>query len=206
MNFKDTADRILIALGFSMLLGIGIIPSMRDSLADIVGFFMAPISGNPGDPGALPFHILLFVLAAITGLYATVIQKYTIDWEFTSNMQKKMRVFQKEFREAQLSQNTARINKMKEEQAQMMGDQMQMMKQQFKPMAYISIISIPLFMWIHQFITTHPDAIMNFPFWGQQALTESSFWIMPNWIVWYFMCSLAASQIIRKSLNVGVTV
>ena len=199
MSFKQTADRILIALGFSMLLGIGIIPGMRDTLADVVGFFMEPISSE------LPFHILLFVLAAITGLYATLIQKYTIDWEFTSNMQKKMREFQKEFREVQLSQNQVKIAKMKEEQAAMMGDQMQMMKQQFKPMAYISIISIPLFMWIHQFITTHPDAVMNFPFWGQQALTESSFWIMPNWIVWYFMCSLAASQIIRKSLNVGIT-
>ena len=140
MSIKQTADRVLIALGFSMLLGIGIIPGMRDTLANVVGFFMAPISGD------LPFHILLFVLAAITGLYATLIQKYTIDWEFTSNMQKKMRDFQKEFREVQLSQNQVKIAKMKEEQAAMMGDQMQMMKQQFKPMAYISIISIPLFM------------------------------------------------------------
>ena len=36
-------------------------------------------------PDILPFHVVLFILAAVTGLYASLIQKYTMDWEFLRN-------------------------------------------------------------------------------------------------------------------------
>ena len=46
-------------------------------------------------PGFLPFHVVLFVLAAITGLYASLIQKYTMDWELMRNQQEKMKTLQR---------------------------------------------------------------------------------------------------------------
>jgi uncharacterized membrane protein (DUF106 family) len=119
------------------------------------------------------------------------------------NTQEKMRVFQKEFREAQLSNNTALMKKMEEERKSMMEDQMEMSKQQFKPMAYISIISLPLFMWAYHYIKGHGAASLVFPFWGEQILTDPVIGPFQHWIFWYFIASLAVSQLIRKALDVG---
>ncbi|MCZ7398592.1 MAG: EMC3/TMCO1 family protein, partial [Candidatus Methanoperedens sp.] len=77
------------------------------------------------------------------------------------------------------------------------------MKQQFKPMLYISIISIPLFFWVYLVISQHPDATMVFPFWGQQKLTDTLLGPFQYWLFWYFLCSIPVSQMTRKALNIG---
>ena len=200
-SFKKQLDRFLLAFGISLMLGIMILgQDFRDSLGGAMSIIMDPVVTILG---ANNFHIVLFIMASITALYASLIQKYTINWDLMRNTQEKMKVFQKEFREAQLSNNTALMKKMEEERSLMMQDQMEMSKQQFKPMAYISIISLPLFMWAYHYIRAHEAASLVFPFWGQQILTDPVFGPFQHWIFWYFIASLAVSQLIRKALDVG---
>jgi uncharacterized membrane protein (DUF106 family) len=118
-------------------------------------------------------------------------------------IQEKTKAMQKELRQAQLANNAQKMKKLQEQQAKMMGDQMEMMKQQFKPMFYISIISIPLFFWVYLIIGQHPDASMIFPFWGPQKLNENLFGPFQYWLFWYFLCSIPVSQMTRKALNIG---
>lgn len=200
-DFKKKVDHMLLALGLSLMIGIMVLgQDFRDSLGAAVGFFMDPLISLVGESN---FHLILFIMAAITALYASLIQKYTIDWELMRNTQEKMRVFQKEYREAQIANNTAVMKKLEEQRTKMMSDQMEMSKQQFKPMAYISIISLPLFMWAYHFISGHAGASLNFPFWGYQVLTDTVWGPIQYWIFWYFITSLAVSQLIRKALDVG---
>lgn len=200
-NYKKQMERALLALGISLMIGIMILgEEFRDSLGSAVGFIMDPLVTLLG---ATNFHIVLFIMASITALYATLIQKYTMDWELMRNVQEKMRLFQKEFREAQLSNNTALMKKMESQRAEMMTEQLEMSKQQFKPMAYISIISLPLFMWAYFYIKSHGAATMVFPFWGEQILTNTVLGPFQYWIFWYFIASLAVSQLMRKALDVG---
>jgi uncharacterized membrane protein (DUF106 family) len=28
-------------------------------------------------------------------------------------------------------------------------------------------------------------------------------WVIPAWIIWYMICSITISQVIRKALNIG---
>ncbi|WP_292461414.1 DUF106 domain-containing protein [Methanolobus sp.] len=200
-NYKKQFERALLALGISLMIGIVVLgQDFRDSLGRSVGFFMDPMVTLLGDSN---FHIVLFIMAAITALYATLIQKYTMDWDLMRNVQEKMRVFQKEFREAQLSNNTALMKKMETQRSEMMTQQLEMSKQQFKPMAYISIISLPLFMWAYFYINSHEAATMVFPFWGEHILTNGVLGPFQYWIFWYFIASLAVSQLMRKALDVG---
>jgi uncharacterized membrane protein (DUF106 family) len=199
--FKKKADHMLLALGLSLMLGIMVLgQDFREALGTAVGIFMDPLVNLVGEAN---FHLILFIMAAITALYASLIQKYTIDWELMRNTQEAMRMFQKEYREAQIANNTALMKKLEEQRTKMMSDQMEMSKQQFKPMAYISIISLPLFMWAYHFISGHAGASLNFPFWGHQVLTDKAFGPIQYWIFWYFITSLAVSQLIRKALDVG---
>jgi uncharacterized membrane protein (DUF106 family) len=198
---KKQIDRFLLALGFSLMFGIMILgQNFRNSVGQAVGTLMNPVLALVGQEN---FHLILLIMAAITAIYASLIQKYTIDWDLMRNTQDRMKIFQKEFREAQLSQNTYMLKKLEDQRKEMMEDQMKMSKQQFKPMAYISIISLPLFMWAYYFISGHGAATMVFPFWGKQLLTSHAFGPFQHWIYWYFISSLGVSQLIRKALNIG---
>ncbi|MDK2832594.1 MAG: hypothetical protein PWQ75_2346 [Methanolobus sp.] len=200
-QFKKKLDQFLLAFGISLMIGIMILgQDFRDSLGKSMSLIMDPVVTVLG---AGNFHIVLFIMASITALYASLIQKYTIDWDLMRNTQEKMKGFQKEYREAQLSNNTALMKKMDEERKEMMEDQMEMSKQQFKPMAYISVISLPLFMWAYYYIKSHEAASLVFPFWGEQILTDPLIGPFQHWIFWYFIASLAVSQLIRKALDVG---
>jgi uncharacterized membrane protein (DUF106 family) len=194
----QTLERDSLALGFGMMFGIILLgESFRMQVGEVVEILLGPL------PDILPFHIMLFVMAAITGLYASLIQKYTMDWDLMRRVQDQMKNFQKEFKEAQLADNQAKVKKLESQRSAMMEDQMKMTKQQFKPMAYISIISLPLFMWAYLYIGEHPDPTLVFPFWGEKMLTGFALGPIQYWIYWYFICSLPISQIIRKSLNIG---
>ncbi|OYT63440.1 hypothetical protein B6V01_000665 [Methanosarcinales archaeon ex4572_44] len=197
-KMKKSIENLLLVFGFSLMFGIIVLgQEFRDSLGTTVGFVLNPLL-------ALPIDVTLFILAAITGVYASIIQKYTMDWDLMKRVQGRMKEFQKEFREAQLANNQQKLKKLEEKRSAMMGEQMEMSKQQFKPMAYISIISLPIFMWAYQVIHAPTASYeMVFPFWGRQALATELIGPIQHWIYWYFICSMPVSQIVRKVLNIG---
>jgi uncharacterized membrane protein (DUF106 family) len=117
-------------------------------------------------------------------------------------VQARMKDFQKEYREAQLSQDDKRIKKLDAKKDKMMKEQLEMSQQQFKPMAYILVITVPIFFWL-LFRLNGVTTNITMPFFGTHLLTDAVFWIVPAWILWYMLCSLTISQVIRKSLNIG---
>ncbi|PWB55300.1 MAG: hypothetical protein C3F06_02880 [Candidatus Methanoperedenaceae archaeon] len=193
---KKTLNKLAMVLGIFMMFGIIMFPGMREVIGKLMDTLLEPILGG------LPIHMIIFVLAAFTGIYASLIQKYTMDWGLMKRVQEKSRTIQKEMRQAQLTNNAQKIKKLEAQYAEMMGDQMEMFKQQFKPMLYISIISIPLFYWVYLLVNQNPGPTMIFPFWGEQILKNNVF-IFQYWLVWYFLCSIPISQITRKALNIG---
>jgi uncharacterized membrane protein (DUF106 family) len=200
-KLKKQINQFILAIGFSLMFGIMLLGQpFRQEVGQIVGILLNPIITVIGPQN---FHLVLLVMAIITAAYASLIQKYTMDWELMRRTQERMKSFQAEFREAQLSQNTYMLKKLEEQRKDMMEDQMKMSKQQFKPMAYISIISVPLIMWIYYYVSGHGAATMVFPFWGKQLLTSQAFGPFQHWLYWYFISSLGVSQLIRKALNIG---
>jgi Predicted membrane protein len=152
----------------------------------------------------IPFFILIVILSAATGLYSSIIQKYTIDYERMNEVQERMKGFQKEYREALLSKDEKKIKKMDAKKDRMMKEQLELSQQQFKPMAYILILTVPIFFWLLYRLSQIPDATITLPYQaGAISLTAPMFWILPAWIVWYMLCSITISQVIRKALNIG---
>ncbi|MDD4482919.1 MAG: EMC3/TMCO1 family protein [Methanoregula sp.] len=152
----------------------------------------------------IPFFILIVILSAATGLYSSIIQKYTIDYERMNEVQERMKGFQKEYREALLSKDEKKIKKMDTKKDRMMKEQLELSQQQFKPMAYILILTVPIFFWLLYRLSQIPDATITLPYQaGAISLTAPMFWILPAWIVWYMLCSITISQVIRKALNIG---
>lgn len=144
---KKTINKIVIYVGIFLMLGIMIFPNLREIIGDLVGFFLNPVLES------LPLHMIIFILASITGLYAAIVQKYTMDWELMRRVQERMKAMQQEFKQAQVANNPQKMKKIEAQRAEMMSEQLEMTKQQFKPMLYISIISIPLFFWAFTIVT-----------------------------------------------------
>ncbi|MFA5613143.1 MAG: DUF106 domain-containing protein [Methanoculleus sp.] len=194
-----------IALLFTMLVFLSYsIGGVRET----VGSAMNTILGPFIDVLGVPFFVMILILSSITGLYSSLVQKYTINYDKMQEVQAKARVFQKEFREAQLAGDEKRIKKLQGRQERMMQDQLDLSKQQFTPMAIILVLTVPIFFWllfrlppVGESITIASGIVL--PFIGTVSLSATAFWVVPAWIFWYMICSLAVSQVIRKSLNIG---
>ena len=154
------------------------------------------------DAFKIPFYILIVILSALTGLYSSIIQKYTIDYERMTEVQERMKEFQTEYREAQLSQDEKKIKKMEAKKDRVMREQLEMSQNQFKPMAYILVLTVPIFFWL-LFRLNQVKSTITFPYAGSVGLHDPAVWIIPAWILWYMICSITLSQVIRKSLNIG---
>jgi uncharacterized membrane protein (DUF106 family) len=200
MDIKKFWDKygLYIALLFMMLMMISYsIAWLREGVGQSIDLALSPLV----DAFEIPFFILIVILSALTGLYSSLIQKYTIDYDRMTEVQERMKEFQKEYREAQLSQDEKKIKKLDAKRDKVMKEQLELSQQQFKPMAFILILTVPIFFWL-LFRLNQADTI-TLPYYGMQSLTAPILWVIPAWMVWYFICSIALSQVIRKSLNIG---
>jgi uncharacterized membrane protein (DUF106 family) len=190
---------LYIALAFMMLMMWSYtVPWLRVGVGQGIDSVFAPVVEGFG----IPFFILILILSAFTGLYSSIIQKYTIDYERMTEVQERMKAFQAEFREAQLSQDEKKIKKLEVKKDRVMREQMEMSQQQFKPMAYILVFTVPIFFWL-LFRLGQVQSTITMPYIGEIGLHEAAIWVVPAWMLWYFICSVTLSQVIRKSLNIG---
>jgi uncharacterized membrane protein (DUF106 family) len=205
-QMKKILETMLMALGFFILFGILIIPGLREGLASALGVVLDPIATTIGLD---KFLITILILSVITGMYTSVVQKYTTNWELmekSKQYQKQIRELQKELMEAKRENNKHVIKKLDKKKEEIMRKQTQfsgeMFKQQMKPMAYIGIITIPIFMWIWGYVDVNPIGTVIFPLIGERALTGTFVFSLPYWVLWYMVCSIPIAQVIRKAIGI----
>lgn len=196
--FKKYSGLISIGLVLLLLL-LSSIQSTRDLIGRAADIVLGPLVST-----GLPFYMIIIVLSVITGLYTTLIQKYAVDSEHLQEVQSRAMAFQKEYREAQLSKDERKLKSLEQKRLKVMQEQLESSKEQFKPMGYMFIVTIPILLWMAYKIPTLTSGVeIIFPYLGTFNLYTSSIWIFPAWIFWYIICSFAISQVIRKSMNLG---
>ncbi|MFC6824485.1 DUF106 domain-containing protein [Halopelagius fulvigenes] len=179
-------------------------------LRDVIGSTMNVALGPLHD--VLPFYAVVMVLALATGLYSTLLQANLMDMDKMGAYQERMKDIQERRKEAQKNDDDEALERIQQEQMEAMGDQMGMFKEQFRPMVWIMFLTIPVFLWMYWAIGVGGNAdahvtLQNLvlPLRGEVAWTESVLGPIQAWIVWYFLCSMGFTQIIRKSLNIDMT-
>jgi uncharacterized membrane protein (DUF106 family) len=179
-------------------------------LRDVIGTAMdIPLSPLQE---VLPFYAVVMILALATGLYSTLLQANLMDMEKMSQYQERMQEIQERRKEAKESGDDEALDEIQEEQMDAMGDQLGMFKEQFRPMVWIMFLTIPVFLWMYWSIGVGTNASAQvaldslvLPLIGQVEWTESVLGPIQAWIVWYFVCSMGFTQIIRKSLNIDIS-
>ncbi|WP_142859240.1 DUF106 domain-containing protein [Salinigranum halophilum] len=179
-------------------------------LRDIIGGAMDVALGPLAT--LMPFYAVVMVLALATGLYSTLLQANLMDMDKMSKYQEKMKDIQARRKQAKEDGDDDELDRIQEEQMEAMGDQMGMFKEQFRPMVWIMFFTIPVFLWMYWGIGIGPNAeshvpLQNLvlPLMGEVAWTDQVLGPIQAWIVWYFLCSMGFTQIIRKGLNIDMS-
>ena len=176
---------------------------MRGAIGGGMNLLLGPVNE------ALPFYAVILVLALFTGLYSTILQANLMDTEIMGEVQEQMKDIQERRKAAQERGDEEAVERIQQEQMEAMGDQMKVFKAQFRPMIWIMLFTIPVFLWMYWKLRDgDPYAVGSvvFPLVGELETWRSGL-VGPieAWIVWYFLCSMGFTQIIRKSLNVRAT-
>jgi uncharacterized membrane protein (DUF106 family) len=207
----------LAALGAVGLFAGYSITSVRNAIGGVMDVGLGFLDS------ALPFYVVILVLALFTGLYSTLLQSNLMNTEKMAYYQQKMKDLQNRRKEAQESGDEAELDRIQEEQMEAMGENLGMFKEQFRPMVWIMLLTIPVFLWMYWMILSPGQAVtpaqITMPLIGElnpvpdgvQGLQPDQGWRtqiigpLEAWIVWYFVCSMGFNQIIRKSLNIQTT-
>jgi uncharacterized membrane protein (DUF106 family) len=205
---KEQVKRVLetaaMGVGFFMLFGILIIPGLREGMGEALDVVLGPLAAFINN-----FLITILILAVVTGIYTSVIQKYTMNWELieqSKEYQKQIRELQKELLEAKRENNKHKMKRIEKKKDEVMRKQTQfsgeMFRQQMKPMAYVGIITIPIFMWIWVYVQSTPVGAAVFPLLGAKVLSDGFILRLPYWVLWYMICSIPIAQVIRKAIGI----
>jgi len=200
---KRLLESLAMGLGFFILFGILIIPGLREGMGNALDVVLGPLAALINN-----FLITILILAVITGIYTSLIQKYTMDWELiekSKEYQKQIRELQKELLEAKRENNKHKMKRIEKKRAEVMKKQTQfsgeLFRQQMRPMAYIGIITIPLFMWIWVYVESNPVGAVVFPLLGEKVLSDGFILRLPYWVLWYMICSIPIAQVVRKAMG-----
>ena len=174
------------------------IQKVRIIIGQSVNIIMDPVIKIIGKSN---FYIVILLIALITALYSSIIQKYTINQNKIEHFQNKTKELKKQMDDAKKIGNQAKIKELELKQIALMKEQTNIMKEQMIPMFYIIIFSLPIFMWIYYYININSGIYMCVPIWGDQLLSDSVFYTFQYWIYWYFIVSISSGQIIKKIIN-----
>ncbi len=154
----------------------------------------------------IPMFITILLFSVITGSYSSLLLNRFVDQDRVKESQAEMREFQKEYREAQLAGDKGKLKKLEPRRAEVMELSMEVQSQTMKPMPYILIVSLPIFGWLSfimysSTLSSYVSTTINLPFFGALAYTQGVILGFPVWLIWYLLCSLVFTQVIRKTLG-----
>jgi len=176
--------------------------NIRDVVASVDNVVLAPFTDT------LPFFAVVMVLAVATGFYSSLLQTKLTDTEKMEAYKERMEALNERKEAAKERGDDEALEEIQEEQMEAMGDQLGMFKLQFRPMVWIMLLTVPVFLWLRWKVrgghlgTSETGMIL--PLTG--AVTwQQTVGPMPAWIVWYFLCSMTFRQLIQKTLDLQPT-
>ena len=203
-------DKLAAVFAIAMFAGYAWEPA-REFAGNTMDIVIGPLVS------ALPLYGVILILALFTGLYSTLLQANLANREKMAEYSNKMKAINRRRKKAQKEGDDEALEQIQKEQLEAMGDQLGMFKEQLRPMVWIMFLTIPVFLWLLWAVSARLGSpayadqgidlgTITFPLSsGPLAWDTSLFWYIEPWIVWYFVCSLAFTQVIRKSLNIQMT-
>ena len=202
MNNANTAVKgqgnqllLLMLLMFVMLFIFGD-PGISSFLATSLDSVFYPLIGFNGD-----YPVLTLVLAGtIVVTLSSFFQNLFTDWSKMGESQEITRAFQKEMQQARKDGNQNKINKLMKMQPQIMRRQTEASSGMMKPMFFLFIFIVPIFMWLRYFLGNLDYFYFTVPWTTHVSLFDKPF-LWQAWLWLYLIFSMIFGQIVRSGLK-----
>ncbi len=172
-------------------------PALFGIIGAGIGFALNPLIGFGG--GA-PLVTILFA-SMIMSIISTSIRHYFIDWVDMAKSQKIMSAFNKERREALMSKNMTKMEKLNKMQPEIMKKSLKSSTGQLKPMMFTMIIIILFFAWLSTFVFTNASFVNFSVPWNFDIPLTGTYIIFPYWIFMYMIASIPFGMIFQRVLK-----
>lgn len=147
------------------------------------------------------YPVLTLVLAGtIVVTLSSFFQNLFTDWKKMGESQEITRSFQKEMTKARKEGNTNRVNKLMKMQPQIMKRQTEASSGMMKPMIFLFIFIVPIFMWLRFFLGNLEYFYFTVPWTSGVSLFDRPF-LWQAWLWLYLVFSMVFGQIIRQGLK-----
>ncbi|WP_339103262.1 DUF106 domain-containing protein [Haloterrigena salinisoli] len=192
--------------------------SIQSTVGGVVNIVLGPLNA------ALPFYAVILSVALLTGLYSALLQANLMNPEVMGKYQERMQAMQEKQKdvrerkqeaeergasEAEIERLEDELEEVREEQMEAMAENLGMFKEQIRPMVWIMLLTIPLFLWmywkVHGVGLAEAEATVIMPLIGMTEWSSQAVGPMSAWIIWYFLCSMSFSQLLRKALNIDMS-
>jgi len=192
----DLANQMILLAAFMIAIIIMFNNDYRQGLGKIVGVPLTPLVGFNG---AQPILTLLFT-GLIMSFFSISVRHLFVDWVEQARNARITSAFQKELRQARMSNNTYKLKKLSELQPQMMAQSLKASQTQMKLMPVTMIVIIPIFAWLANFVYIDVASTTFAVPWELNADLKHSN-VLPNWIILYSLLTLPFGQVLTRGLK-----
>jgi uncharacterized membrane protein (DUF106 family) len=199
MDTKGQSNQLLLLmlLMFVMLFIFGD-PNISSFLAVSLNSVFYPLVGFNG-----LYPVLTLVLAGtIVVTLSSFFQNLFTDWKKMGESQEFTKSFQKEMQKARKEGNTNKVNKLMKMQPQIMKRQTEASSGMMKPMFFLFIFIVPIFMWLRFFLGNLEYFYFTVPWTSGVSLFDRPIgFLWQTWLWLYLIFSMVFGQIIRQGLK-----
>ena len=198
MNDYAQANQMLMlmVLMFLMIFIFGN-PEISAWLATSIHTVFYPLIGFGGS-----YPVMTLILAGIIVVFlSSFFQNLFTDWKKMGEMQEVTKAFQKELSKARKEGNTNRVNKLMKLQPQIMKKQTEAQSGMMKPMIFLFIFIVPIFMWLRYFLGGLDYYYFTVPWGGEGVSLFFKPFLMQAWLWVYLIFSMVIGQLIRQGMK-----
>ena len=183
-----------------MMMSLMMFPGMRNSLSDGAGTVIEPFLF--GTLGLEQFFVpTVFILGSSIMIVNTVIRSFFMDPLKQAHHSHRSKQISQQMREARMSRDTAKIDKMQKLQMEMMPEQMAMQGAMMKPMMFTMIFIIGIFSWMADTVIDFRVDYVSLPWQPMWGFENRIMWIFPAWIATYITMSAPLGRIVDRHLK-----
>lgn len=186
---------MLMLLMFVMIFIFGD-PNISHWIAVSLNSAFYPVIGFDGN-----YPVLTIALAGIIVVFlSSFFHNLFTDWKKMGEAQELVKTFQKEVSKARKEGNTNRVNKLMKIQPQIMKKQTEASSGMMKPMLFLFVFIVPIFIWLRFFLGNLSYYYFTVPWADGVSLFDRPF-LMQAWLLLYFIFSIVLGQLFRQGLK-----
>lgn len=173
------------------------LPNLRQAFGALVGIILEPLIGFEGKLAVISLMFAGFT----TGTISIVIRHFTTDWVALARSQKTMSEFNKVWREAMMSGNYAKLEKLKEARTETMQESLNVQKSQLKTFGITMFMIIIIFAWLITFVDSGAISSRFSVPWSYDADMRAAAWFIPHWVLLYAVLSSPLTLLLPRILK-----